>query len=145
MKDSRLGTNGALALFALLLLKFALVSDLAVPEAYAVLLLMPVFSRLNVVFASRVGEPARKQGMGNLFIGRVKTKQLIIALVIAIIPSLISVKVIPSIGVLILFAFWYVKHVSYKIDGITGDILGSLCELSELVFLLFITVITAIL
>lgn len=145
MKDSRLGTNGALALFVLLLLKFVLISDLTAPEAYPVLLLMPVFSRLCIVFASRVGKPARKQGMGNLFIGRVKTKQLIIALIITIIPSLIFVKVIPGILVLMVFTLWYVNHVSNKIDGITGDILGAICELSELVFLFFAIIILALL
>ncbi len=143
MKDSRLGTNGALALFILLLLKAVLISDLPFPQVYPILLLMPAFSRLNVVFASRLGEPARKQGMGNLFIGRVNTKQFIAALFITTAASLIYPLAIPVILMLIIFTFWYVKHVSYKIDGITGDILGALCELSELVFLVFLTVIYA--
>lgn len=137
MKDSRLGTNGALAIFSLLILKIALISGLDILNAYPVLLLMPVFSRLNVVFASRLAQPAKKQGMGNLFIGRVNTKQFIFALIIAIIPSLIFLKIIPAIGLLLLFAIWYVKHITSRIDGMTGDTLGSLCELSEVALLFF--------
>lgn len=141
MKDSRLGTNGALALIVLLLLKIVLINDLTIPNAYPILLLMPVFSRLNVVFASRIAKPARTQGMGNLFIGRVKTRQLITAIIIAVIPSLVFIRIIPAIGLLIVFALWYVRHISNKIDGMTGDTLGALCELSELVLLLCIILI----
>lgn len=141
MKDSRLGTNGALALFCLLTFKIALISGLEVLNAYPILLLMPVFSRLNVVFASRLSKPAREQGMGNLFIGRVNTRQFILALIIAIIPSVIFFKIIPAIGLLLVFAIWYVKHITSRIDGMTGDTLGSLCELSEVVFLLFTIII----
>lgn len=137
MKDSRLGTNGALAIFVLLILKVVLISDLEIPNVYPILLLMPVFSRLNSVFASRLAKPARKQGMGNLFIGRVNTKQFLIALIVAIIPSLLFPKLIPIIGLLLLFTLWYIKHISYRIDGMTGDTLGALCELSEVVYLLF--------
>lgn len=141
MKDSRLGTNGALALFVLLILKFVLISNLKIPTVYPVLLLMPVFSRLNMVLASRIAMPARKHGMGNLFIGKVKTRQFIIALILAIIPSLVFVKIVPVIALMLIFSMWYVRHISYRIDGITGDILGALCELSELAFLLFIIII----
>ncbi|WP_432401708.1 adenosylcobinamide-GDP ribazoletransferase [Wukongibacter sp. M2B1] len=141
MKDSRLGTNGALALFVLLLLKVVLINDLVIPNVYPILLLMPVFSRLNVVFVSRIAKPARKQGMGNLFIGRVKTRQLITAIIIALIPSLLFIKIIPAIGALLVFALWYVRHITNKIDGMTGDTLGALCELSELVFLLCIIMV----
>lgn len=136
MKDSRLGTNGALALFVLLLLKVVLINDLMIPDVYPILLLMPVFSRLNLVLAFRISKPARKQGMGNLFIGRVKTKQLIIAIIITVIASLIFIRVIPAIGLLMIFALWYIRHISNRIDGMTGDTLGALCELSELVFLI---------
>jgi len=141
MKDSRLGTNGALALFVLLMLKFALISDLKPPTIYPVLLLMPMFSRLNVVLAARIAAPARNQGMGNLFIGKVKNRQLIIALILAVIPSLVFIKIIPIIPLMLIFSVWYIKHISYRIDGMTGDTLGALCELSELVFLLLVIII----
>jgi adenosylcobinamide-GDP ribazoletransferase len=136
MKDSRLGTNGALAIFCILILKIALISGIEIVYAYPILLLMPVFSRLNIVFASRIAKPARPQGMGNLFIGRVNTKEFILALIIAIIPSLIFLRISISIGILLIFALWYVRHITGRIDGMTGDTLGALCELSEVVFLL---------
>lgn len=141
MKDSRLGTNGALALFVLLSLKIALINNLEIPDAYTVLLLMPIYSKLNVVYASRIARPARKQGMGNLFIGKVSTKQFVVAFIIAIIPSLISFKIIPVIGLLLLFTIWYVRHITNKIDGMTGDTLGALSELSEMAFLLCVVIL----
>ncbi|SKC75772.1 adenosylcobinamide-GDP ribazoletransferase [Maledivibacter halophilus] len=141
MKDSRLGTNGALALFVLLILKIVLINSLKVPDVYAVLLLMPIFAKLNVVLASRIASPARKQGMGNLFIGKVSTGQFLIAFIIAIIPSLIFLKIVPVIGLMLIFSILYVRHISNRIDGMTGDTLGSLSELSEVAFLLFIVIL----
>ena len=49
MKDSRLGTNGALAIILVLLLKVALIHSIAPSRIYGVLLLMPVFSKLCTV------------------------------------------------------------------------------------------------
>jgi adenosylcobinamide-GDP ribazoletransferase len=102
---------------------------------------MPIFSRLDMVLAARLAKPARKQGMGNLFIGKANTTQFITALIIAIIPALILPKIIPVIGLLLGFTVWYVKHITNKIDGMTGDTLGALCELSEVVYLLFINIL----
>ncbi len=141
MRDSRLGTNGALALFISLILKLVLINSFAVPIIYSILLLMPVFSRLNMVLAFRLAKPARKQGMGNLFIGKVDKRQFIVALIIAIITSLIYIKLIVVAILLLLFTILYVRYMTYKIDGMTGDTIGALCELSELLYLLLVILI----
>lgn len=138
MKDSRLGTNGALAIFIVLITKIALIKEISIPHVYPVLLLMPMVSRLNLVIACKIGTAARKNGMGNLFIGKVNSKQVMISFFTIISFACIFPYAIPGILIVIMFALWYIKHITHRIDGITGDILGSLCELSELLFLFYI-------
>ncbi len=138
MKDSRLGTNGALAIFVILITKIALIRYINQPDIYPVLLLMPAMSRLNIVFACLTSNPARNTGMGSMFIGRVNIRQFLIALSITIILSIIYPIALLGIITLIIFTKLYTNHISNKIDGMSGDTLGSLCELSEVAFLFFI-------
>ncbi|MCT4617776.1 MAG: adenosylcobinamide-GDP ribazoletransferase [Marinisporobacter sp.] len=141
MKDSRLGTNAALAILSNILLKIALINSFSVPEVYAVILLMPVFSRLSIVYGARFSVYARKSGMGNLFIGKTNNKHLIVTVIITLIIALMNIRAIPFILVGLLFSLWYVRHISSKIDGMTGDTLGALCELTELVYLFYFAMI----
>lgn len=141
MKDSRLGTNAALAIFLNLLLKVALIYSLDIGKVYAILLLMPVFSKLCVVYAARFSVYARKSGMGNLFIGKTTNKHLIIAIISTAFICIVNIKALPFIFVGFCFSIWYVKHVRTKIDGMTGDTLGALCELAEIVYLLYFMIV----
>jgi adenosylcobinamide-GDP ribazoletransferase len=141
MKDSRLGTNAALAVFSNILLKIAFINSFPIPDVYGILLLMPVFSRLSIVYGGRFSVYARKSGMGNLFIGKTNNKHLAVAVVTTLIIALMNIWSIPFILIGFLFSLWYVRHISSKIDGMTGDTLGALCELSELVYLLYFAII----
>jgi adenosylcobinamide-GDP ribazoletransferase len=140
MKDSRLGTNGALAIILLIITKIALIYSIPIPKIYPILMLMPVLARLNLVIACRFAKPARNTGMGIMLIGKVDTKQVITALIISTLATIIYPAVLPGIFILIIFALWYIGHISGKIDGMTGDTLGALCELSELLFLFYVIV-----
>lgn len=136
MKDSRLGTNAALVLIVLILGKVGLVSSInGYDYVFPVLLFTPVFARLNVVLACRVANYARPSGMGNLFIGKVNNGQMIIAILTTYIPCLLFPKLLIPGVITSLFAFYYVKHVSRIIDGMTGDTIGAMVEISELLFL----------
>lgn len=139
MKDSRLGANGALALLFFMLLKMGLIMELEPRWAVIVLFMMPLISRMNLVLACRYSEYAREDGMGNLFIGKVSRKMLIGALAftgVVIVAALWGTVMGLSLWLgTSLFAFYYMKHVSDKIGGMTGDTLGALCELSEIVVL----------
>ena len=44
----------------------------------------------------------------------------------------------------VIFTLWYVKYISKRIDGITGDTLGALVELNEIIFLLAIYIMEVI-
>ncbi|QEK11805.1 adenosylcobinamide-GDP ribazoletransferase [Crassaminicella thermophila] len=141
MKDSRLGTNAALAIFLTILLKIALIYSLHIPNVYPVLLLMPVFSRLCIVYGARFSVYARTSGMGNMFIGKTNNKHVIIAMLISSLLSFLNFWSFPFIFIGLLFSIFYIRHISSKIGGMTGDTLGALCELSELVYLFYVVII----
>ncbi len=134
MKDSRIGTNGVLSIVSLILLKIALV--LSVQKIYYLLILMPTVSRFMLVFISSISKYARKNGMGGFFIGRVKNNQFIIAFICTLIINGIYIKSIIIIPFIMLCTYLYRNHVYSKIDGITGDVLGALVEMSEVLYIM---------
>lgn len=146
MKDSRLGTNGLLAILMVLLLKIGFLYSLLAQNILWPILTMPVVARSMQVLACYKARTPREKGMGNIFIGKVSTPYLIGVMILMLGINLGSIYFvsgqIPYIkeGVAILLIALgvkvFVKTVYKKIDGITGDILGCICELSELGYLI---------
>lgn len=134
MKDSRVGTNGVLILVLGIVAKLVLIYSLDAP--IEVLIVMPVVSRLMVVMMSRFSKYARENGMGGFFIGKTTTLQLIIATIMTIAVHLIRPELLIVSVIVTVLALIYRYHVYTKIDGITGDVLGAIVEMSEVFFLL---------
>ncbi|WP_129596152.1 adenosylcobinamide-GDP ribazoletransferase [Anaerophilus nitritogenes] len=141
MKDSRLGTNAALAIFLTLLLKISFISSLPIPYVYGILIVMPTFAKLCVIYAARFSTYARTSGMGNFFIGKTNNKHVMIAILFSILIGLIHAQSLPFILVGYLFSIGYVKHITGKIGGMTGDTLGAISELAEIVYLFYFLIL----
>jgi adenosylcobinamide-GDP ribazoletransferase len=141
MKDSRVGTNGVLVLIVAILLKTTLLFNLISQDYLWVIILMPVFSRSMGVFLAYIGVYARKKGMGGFFIGHTTLSRLILAMVICLLLSLIYWKSLFLIPLMLLFTWLYNFHVKSKIDGITGDVIGAWIEMSEIIFLMVVTIL----
>ena len=138
MKDSRIGTYGAIALFFVLLSKFMTLSEIKISEIPWAILAAHAFSRLNPVLMIYTSQYVREdESAKNKPIGKKSSvKSLIIALIFGLTPLfLISAADIPFIiisGILILLYFRYYVH--KKIGGYTGDVLGALQQISEITF-----------
>jgi adenosylcobinamide-GDP ribazoletransferase len=140
MRDSRLGTNGGLALIFVLLAKVLLVSELALRGVWlpAVLAAACATGRGVSVLLMYGQRYAREEGMGNLFIGKVTFKQAAITLGIA---AVLAIALLGMNG-LVAFLFTLVaiyliaKLLKRTLGGQTGDTLGAAIELGEVVFLL---------
>lgn len=142
MKDSRIGSNGVLALIILILLKTALITELDSEHLIYAILLMPVFSRGMIPLICYKAIYPRKEGMGNMFIGKVNLSQVIIAISIVAICSAIYLKSIIALPFMMAYVLLYRKHITGIIDGITGDILGASIEIGEIIFLITFILIT---
>jgi len=155
MKDSATGPIGVVVIvFALGLKYLALVniSEYNSAAYFFALLVMPVAGRWVMLPAMRHGVPARPDGLGRIFIGAIGGAEMANAAVwsalAVVIPAafLTSPGVgwqgwmgLASLGVLygfgVLFAHFCKKH----FGGLTGDTLGALGELSEVIYLLAVT------
>ena len=166
MKDSRLGSNGALALILYFLLKFILLFSLTIESregAIYAIMTYPVVSRFCSVVSCASSPYARGSGMGKTFVDNTKTCGLIVATVITFLytigmifmpfllftnyslPIQIIMKSILIIVIIValsaLFAYAFSKLIERKIGGITGDTLGALLEISSLLYIVLILVV----
>ena len=166
MKDSRLGSNGALALILYFLLKFILLFSLTIESregAVYAIMTYPVVARFCSVVSCASSPYARGSGMGKTFVDNTKACGLIVAAIITILyttgmvfmpfilftnyslPMQFIIKTISIIVVIVLllgiFAYAFSKLIERKIGGITGDTLGALLEISSLVYIFLLLVI----
>lgn len=136
MKDSRVGTFGAVALIMLLLSKYIVMSNFENTLPLALVLSM-INSRIVLIRIISVKKVARPGGLGDLF-NRSNPRNLIIICWILYVILLIILNVyylIPLI-ITIIFGELFSRWSYNKIGGMTGDTYGAIIEIGDLVSLL---------
>lgn len=142
MKDSRLGTFGAIAVTAALLLKTAALADISGRERIAALFLAPVLGRWAILFAMNLFPSARPGGMGDTFRKRCTATQLLLGTAMTV-P--LAFAAAGWEGILLIFlipcaALLFSKWLASLLGGLTGDSYGAVCEIAEAIVLLFFAV-----
>lgn len=142
MRDSRIGTNGALALIVAVVLRTALIYQMSADglPVLAFLIVTPVVGRGMMAVMMYRQVYARESGMGNLFIGKISEGRFGVTLLLmaALVLFIGGLSSLFALLVTLLFVFGFRRFVASRIGGQTGDTLGAACELSELVFLFFL-------
>ncbi|MEE9200681.1 MAG: adenosylcobinamide-GDP ribazoletransferase [Candidatus Brocadiales bacterium] len=165
MKDSRIGTFGVLGLFMVIGLKYLAFNDIgghapaAFPslEAYlppygsfqekaTILLLMPVMGRWSQVLAAGLYPYAREEpGTASALVTNTHLRHAIFASATAIFLAGLLIGdinfAIILTGVLAVSVILQASYISSRIGGLTGDTLGAINEVTELLFLLSFYVI----
>lgn len=142
MKDSRAGSWAVVGLILLLLGKFVLLAEVP-PLA---LIVPPVVARWGMVLAAGRFPYARKEGLGGYFQqGLGRAQNLIAALTMLAVTGAVAVWVTPSVIVLPLAAlvvtFGVGRWAAGRLNGgLTGDVYGALCELTELICLILLAI-----
>lgn len=156
MKDSTIGPIGVISIvFALALKYFALknLSHLLPFTYYSALLMMPIMPKWAMVLSMFHGKPAREDGLGRIFISSVGVREvavstLMLFLLLAL-PYVFFSRYMPNsqyIFYAVLPAAIYllcricVNFFNKKFGGLTGDTLGAISELTEIIFLLTVIV-----
>ncbi len=140
MKDSRLGTFGALALFFVLSLKFAALAGLSPPLAAPALIAGHALSRwcsILVIWRLDYIRP-EESSRSKPLVHALRSGELAVATAFALVP-LVLLHRIPALAGLaaaaltvIVLARWF----SRRLQGYTGDMLGAVQQLTEVAFYL---------
>lgn len=138
MREGRPGAIGIAAAILLFLLKYSLLTSLPKGTIEAALIAMTTLSRWSLVISSGLYPYAREgEGLGGKFIKGLSVKEGFTSTVIALLVGAFIFKLkflvlIPAIAVLFIgFNTYFYK----KLGGITGDTLGALNEIVEVLTL----------
>lgn len=156
MKSGSIGPVGVVTLIGSIALKYLAlrnISHLLPFTYYSSLLFMPVISKWAMVVALYYGKPVRQDGLGVHFIGKLKASHLLWStltlIVVFVLPSLLAGNYTPQsqyffyialvVGLYILCRL-IVAFYTRVFGGLTGDLVGSINELTEVIFLLKVIV-----
>lgn len=138
MKDSRVGAFGVLALIVSIIGYIIFLGD----SSFETIAIFPIVGRCSLYIASRFGSYGRVSGMGQVFVEKGNTKgfrNTFILTNLAVIVIAVTLKryyIIPAMLIAYFSAYRIIRFSHSKIDGITGDVLGMIVELSQLSFLI---------
>ncbi|HZD61055.1 MAG TPA: adenosylcobinamide-GDP ribazoletransferase, partial [Anaerolineae bacterium] len=144
MKDSQVGSFGVVAIVAVLGLKLLLLAAVPTEMKLGTLLSFPVLGRWAACYAMVTQPYARSSGgLGAPFVEGANRRDLMWASIITIAIVVFALRsiAVPVIITTLLFTMLYVKVVKGMIGGMTGDTLGALIELAEVVVLFVVTII----
>jgi adenosylcobinamide-GDP ribazoletransferase len=135
MKDSRIGTFGAIGLILYFLIFYTTVQIVD----YRWLFLMPFVGKVTGFLAAGVSKYARGEGgMGKLFIEGISIWK---AMIYSLIMVVLSYLILGTLGLMaslmaLMFTIAMAKWIYNKIGGMTGDTIGLVIEVSQCIFLL---------
>lgn len=140
MKDSRLGTFGVIGLGLILLLKWSLLKYFPINTLMIALISGHAISRLNAVSLIFTDEYARDDDTSKSkpLATKMSSGELIFAILFGVAPLVLFANAyVLLVLVPLLFVRWYFsKYFKKWIDGYTGDCLGAVQQVSEIVFYL---------
>lgn len=137
MRDSHIGAIGAISLILLILFKFSLLASFRQDIFWTYLILMPTFARFMQSLACFSSKYAREEGKAKYFIEYAGIKEIVFGLIFTLVLFGLLLKINGPILFLISLALIYlmILYINKRIDGMTGDTIGAVSEVSETVFL----------
>ncbi len=143
MKDSQVGAIGAVGLVLGLLLKWQALVAVPVELKWQALLLFPALARFGQVLTLTGARHARQDGLGAAFVeGSGKTTLLLAFTTVAAVGYfLLYFKGIAALAAVCLLTSAGRMFFQRKLGGLTGDTIGCLSELNEILVLVVISAV----
>ncbi len=138
LRDSRVGTFGASAIFFDLTLKILALSTLAGNRRVAALLVAPMLARWAMLFIVATGLPyLRSSGAGSTLLGSESRKGGWPARIVTAFTFLVAILVGGSIALAVAAVIVFAMRAFYQrwLGGVTGDLIGACGELIEIAVL----------
>jgi adenosylcobinamide-GDP ribazoletransferase len=143
MRDSRIGAFGVISLILLIGAKYFALDHLSRQSMTSPLILMAVMGRGSMVLVCHRSPYARSgNGLAKPFAENLHAREVIVSSVFGCAISLLAMGfkgILVFVGIS-LFSFGYRFFFVRKLGGVTGDILGGVNELSEVLSLLLLVV-----
>lgn len=141
MRDSRIGAMAAIGLIILVLFKYEALKNIPEASRAAALILMCTLSRYSQVVSAYFSRYAGQgEGLGRIFVGKVRRADFYLA---GAFSFLISFVLGLGTGLLVFAAVFlttigFVRYSARRIGGMTGDTIGFVNEITEVMVLLAI-------
>jgi adenosylcobinamide-GDP ribazoletransferase len=144
MKDSRIGAYGAIGTICMLALKLVTLSMLPPLAAIGALLIAHPLSRLMATSLIWRLDYARAEGKAKPLAQKMSTAEFLIAALTAVLPALavLAMRWLPATALIagviaaIVATLWLARKFVRRIGGYTGDCLGAVQQVSEVMFYL---------
>ncbi|MDD4899480.1 MAG: adenosylcobinamide-GDP ribazoletransferase [Candidatus Omnitrophica bacterium] len=143
MRDSHAGAMGVVAIVSILFLKVGLLCSVPAGIKPLSLLLFCALSRWAMVCAIFLFPYARKEGKAAVFFDNITDRVMVVASLIIFATAALLWKINGIIALIAVALLVYLlgKSISKKMNGLTGDTLGAMNEISEAVALLAIAIL----
>ena len=141
MKDSQVGAIGAVGLVLGLLLKWQALVAVPLDLKWQALLLFPALARFGQVLTLTGARHARQDGLGATFVQGAGKVPLLLAFAMASCAGyyLLGFKGIVALAAVCIFTVFGRMFFQRKLGGLTGDTIGCLSELNEILVLVVIS------
>lgn len=143
MKDSHVGAVGAVGLVLGLLLKWQALLAVPLEHKWQALLLFPVLARFGQVQTIVYARNARQDGLGSVMTVGAGTLQLLLAWGLALVAAWLLLGTMGLVVLFVVMVFtWLLKAwFQRRLGGITGDVIGCINELNEILVLIVISAV----
>jgi len=142
MNDSRIGAIGVVAIVLLLLVKFLAINNLQTDAKSYILILLPVIGKWSMVPMAYWADYARPTGgLGKAFTEHTGIKEFLLATFFALSASVILLSWYGLVyaGIIFIAAYLLTVFFKRKLGGVTGDVFGFQSEISEVIYLVLVT------
>lgn len=138
MRDSRTGAIGVAGIVILLLLKFSLIATTPWGLLWRALLALSVFSRWVQTLCCYMADYPREEGKAKNFIEHATLKGIISGgmMTLGIFLLLMGLKGVVIFMSSLVPCVFFIKYITKRIGGMTGDTIGAASELAEVAILL---------
>ena len=136
MRDSRIGVMGVIAVVFVIVMKVSLLMSLSLPYRFGIIMLMPLVGRCSLVMMMTALPYVRSEGgLATAFSGGKTWLSVLWSAVFLLVAGWIAAQWIGIVVCLssILMAALFSVYCFRKIGGYTGDTLGAICEITEII------------
>ena len=144
MKDSRIGTAGVTGIVLLLLVKYLALNNMFSGSKVEALLTAPLLARWSQTLMVYKANYGREKGMGSAFVGHLRGSSMIAVFAIALglaiwVNGWTALYLVAGVLAFTLLGRWYLVK---RLGGVTGDAIGAVSELNEVLVLLLLVVLS---